>query len=179
MSSALRVANVVHVLAAKRNVDHLKLQKLTFYAYGAALAHDVSSELGEIHFAPWKHGPVNREVWDAHRGNASAILPLPASVARFLTELTQVITDVVEVYGRLGSWEIRCESHLETPWIEAWEQQQARIPEAAIAGHFREKFSPGKVQLPANLGAVAVGRIDGIPSPRFASLASMANALRG
>ena len=179
MSNALRLANVVHVLAAKRNVDHLKLQKLTFYAYGAALAHDVSAELGEVHFAPWKHGPVNREVWDAHRGSASAILPLPASASRFSNALTQVLADVVEVYGRLGSWEIRCESHLETPWIEAWEQQQARISEASIAKHFREKFKPGHVQLPANLGAVAVGRIDGIPSPRFASLASMASALRG
>ncbi len=167
MSSALRLANVVHVLAAKRNVDHLKLQKLTFYAYGAALAHDVSA------------GPVNREVWDAHRGSASAILPLPSSVKGFSGALTQVLTDVVEVYGRLGSWEIRCESHLETPWIEAWERQQARIAEASIAAHFREKFKPGHVQLPANLGAVAVGRIDGIPSPRFASLASMASALRG
>jgi len=179
MSSALRLANVVHALAAKRNVGHLKLQKLTFYAYGAALAHGVSGELGEVHFAPWKHGPVNREVWDAHRGNASAILPLPASVVRFSAKLTQVITDVAEVYGRLGSWEIRCESHLETPWIEAWERQQARIPDASIDAHFREKFRAGNVQLPANLGAVAVGRIDGIPSPQFESLASMASALRG
>ena len=58
--------------ADKLPLTHLKLQKLMFYGYGAALAFDCERALGgKIAFEAWEHGPVNREVWKEYKDHGS------------------------------------------------------------------------------------------------------------
>jgi uncharacterized phage-associated protein len=168
-----------HVLVYTCGADHLKLQKLCFYAYGAALAFDLDHEIGEVVFEPWKHGPVNREVWDAFKVHKAERIapPAHATVLSVSPELTGVLSDALDVYGLMSSWSIRCESHLEEPWLRA--RAAARPMEAAeLRKHFKQKFAAGRVAMPSYLAGAASSALDGIPSARFASLRSMAEALR-
>ena len=182
MTNALDLAHDVHLRVLRLHgppVDQLKLQKLTFYAYGAVLAHGVLPEVGEIAFSPWKHGPVNVELWHHHRGAGANPLPPPQqSPAQYSPGLGQILDDVVEIYGRLDSWSLRNESHLEQPWIDGWAIQAKEIPTDALQEHFHRKFAPGNVRLPAHLGSHASNVLDGIPPARFESLHHLAEALR-
>lgn len=113
MNPAITLANWL-----KSNVepiDHLRLQKLLFYAFGAAIGHNLAHEIGHVRFFAWKHGPVNPEVYKQHRGSGSALLPKPASelVPTYSLALERVLKDAVTVYGCLSSWQLREESHLE------------------------------------------------------------------
>jgi uncharacterized phage-associated protein len=160
-------------------MTHLKLQKLLFYSYGASLAYGGTNELGQIVFEPWDHGPVNREVWDVYKGYGNAPLPVPVDAgARYSLETEGLLRDVLEVYGRLGAWTIRCETHLETPWVEAYQRHASTIPDDAMRAHFKQRFRTGHVQLPAHLGGSGSAALDFIPPARFESLASAARLLR-
>ncbi len=176
--SALGLAGHVLRRTESRGIDHLKLQKLCFYAFGAALAHGVDSDVGELVFEPWKHGPVNREVWDAFKVHKAGVIPVPADAREYEDPaLRQVVEDVLDVYGRMSSWSIRCESHLETPWLNA--RPEARpMTVLELRGHFVRKFARGRVSLPAYLAGAASSALDGIPAARFESLRAMADAVR-
>jgi len=161
-------------------MTHMKLQKLAFYSYGAALAHGVDSELGRLTFEPWAHGPVNRPIWREYRHCDGDGLPLPspADVPRYSSELETVLMDVVDVYGRMSAWALSCESHLEQPWSDAYSLRSSVIPHDALRAHFKTKFKEGRVQLPVHLGGTASAALDFIPPARFASLHAMAETLR-
>jgi uncharacterized phage-associated protein len=161
-------------------MTHLKLQKLAFYCYGAAVAHRVDAELGELTFEPWNHGPVNRSIWQRYRKWGRAELPaLAVSEARsYSWPLTVVLGDTVDVYGRMSAWALRCESHLEQPWVDAHSAQSGVIEPEALREHFQQKFAVDRVQLPVHLGGSASAALDFIPPARFPSLHDMAETLR-
>lgn len=178
---ALTLATWVRARAAAYGpVTHLKLQKLAFYCYGAALAHDLDGELGVLRFEPWTHGPVNRPIWRHYRQHGGAALPPPPprDVPAFTRELQSVLADTIDVYGRMSAWALRCESHLERPWAEAYERQSGVIADDVLRAHFDEKFAPDHVQLPVHLGGSASAALDFIPPARFPSLHAMAETLR-
>jgi uncharacterized phage-associated protein len=177
-TAAMRLAH--HVLAHTSGVDHLKLQKLCFYAYGAAIAlsPQAAGDLGEIEFEPWKHGPVSRVVWDAFKTHKAEVIPPPVGAAELQTEpLRTTLNDALDVYGSMTSWAIRCESHLEEPWLRA-RAEGRKITNDEIRTHFVRKFERGNVTLPSYLAGAASSALDGIPTARFESLGEMARALR-
>lgn len=178
--SALQLAEWILARAArdKQSVTHLKLQKLIFYSYGAALAHGVHHELGQIAFEAWKHGPVSREVYGQYVGFGANEIPQPASVPKFDQALTNVLEDVYAVYGRLSPWDLRNESHLERPWVIALAEKRTGFTHEELRVHFAKKFERGNVQLPVHLSGAANAAIDGIPPARFESLATIADTLR-
>lgn len=180
---ALTLAMQIRLRSAARgrkDLDHLKLQKLCFYAYGTALGLGVDGPLGRIEFQPWRHGPVSRPVWDEFKIYGSTPLPLP--VAGFAADyadagLRQVLDDVVDVYGRMTSWGIRCESHLEEPWIRAASEKRP-LDQGEIRTHFQRKLAPGCITLPAYLSGAQSAALDGIPQARFRTFHDLADALR-
>lgn len=180
-SPALALADQLRVrLDARGGTDHLKLQKLCFYGYGAALGLGVAEGVGSVLFDAWKHGPVSRPVWDAfkiHKGSPLPPLEVQPDPDWATPAVHEVLDDVVEVYGRLSSWDIRCESHLEEPWIRA---MRARSPLSndEIREHFAQKLARGRVMLPAFFHGAQSASVDGIPRARFESLHDMAEALR-
>jgi len=177
--SAMNLADWVRQHASSRNVSitHLQLQKLAFYAFGAASAFDLEDALGDVRFEAWKHGPVCREVYEAFKQYRREPLPVPTGAVTYPDVLTAVLTDVLDVYGTLSPYSIRDESHLEQPWIDA-QAQSAPIEPAAIKRHFKAKFASGAVVLPAHLSGSWSSALDAIPSTSFQSLSAMAAALR-
>lgn len=69
---ALRLASWIRAHdAAPDALTHLKLQKLSFYAWGIGAALGYIDELGDVSFEPWEHGPVNRTIWARYRQHGS------------------------------------------------------------------------------------------------------------
>lgn len=156
--------------------DHLRLQKLLFYCFGAGTAYGLDAELGDIRFHAWRHGPVNVEVFNEHRGNGRETLVATREAPAYSHELTQVLLDVLGVYGRLSAWQLREESHDELPWCET--EQSAEISPQFLRDHFRLKFAQGAVRLPRQLVRAWSFDVDGVPLQSWPDLHTLANALR-
>jgi uncharacterized phage-associated protein len=157
-------------------LDHLKLQKLAFYAYGAALSRDLD-DLGDLRFYAWRHGPVNLEIYHEHKGLGRAPVPVPAGPGpAYSAEVEDLLGDVVAIYSRLSSWQLREESHLEAPWQRT--PPSAEIPREVIQVHFKAKFARGAVALPRNLLGAWSFAADGLATQTWESLRDLANALR-
>lgn len=159
-----------------RSLTHLKLQKLCFYSYGAALAFDFADEIGEVVFEPWEHGPVSRPVWHRFRELGSAEIPRPKEVPTYSAQAEEHLGDVLRIYGRLSAWELREQSHLEAPWVEAFKQHAASIDREALRAHFRRKFKTD-VQWPEALLRSASYSLDGVPLARYSDLRALADAV--
>jgi uncharacterized phage-associated protein len=155
-SPDIRLAQWV-LCAVGEPVTHLKLQKLCFYAYGHGLAEGHDDELGDVRFEAWQHGPVCRRVYETYQGHGREPIPVSAVEITFSEAATATLHDVLRVYGQLTAWELREQSHLEAPWIQA--QPNSEIPRAALAKHFR-----GPLTAPAFLLSRGGALLDGIPN---------------
>ena len=156
-------------------LTHLKLQKLLFYCYGAATAHEHDGALGTIEFEAWEHGPVCRDVWkDLRTFNGKPLPPLADDAADVAYDdgTARLLHDVVNVYGRLDAWSLRQESHLEAPWIDAWGAHKGVIADAAIRAHFTQKFG-GAVSYPEYLLRRSSMELDGIAVRKYPSLRAL------
>lgn len=163
-------------------VTHLKLQKLCFYSYGAALAFGFDREFGgRLCFQAWQHGPVSRDVWFEYRAYRSDPIPPQQPAPLFSLRAIRHLDDVLTVYGRLSAWQLRQQSHLERPWRETFDPQAPRegaiIPTESIRAHFVEKFVEGTT-IPEYLGRGSSFSLDGLPVARFDNLHSLAESLR-
>lgn len=157
-------------------LDHLKLQKLAFYTFGAALSRDLD-DLGDLSFFAWRHGPVNLEIYHQHKGLGRAPVPVPVGpVPAYSAEVEDLLGDVVAIYSRLSSWQLREESHMEAPWQST--SPNAEIPREVIQAHFKAKFASGAVALPRHLLGAWSFAADGLATQTWGSLHDLANALR-
>lgn len=172
----------------KDALTHLKLQKLMFYCAGVALAFDQESDLGgPIPFEPWGHGPVNREVWRSFRHFKAAPLPTGDEFVRLLDVLSDNRTYsatthntmfcALKVYGALDAWSLRCQTHLERPWQNAYTGQLKVIDAEAIRGHFRAKYRAGPVSSPEWVLDPGTFKIDGLPVRTHRSLQDLAESV--
>jgi uncharacterized phage-associated protein len=176
MSDAKNLAHwVLQNAPYSRPVTHLKLQKLLFYCYGAACAHDLEGPIGQITFLAWEHGPVNREVYDEFRSYGAGPLPPAPWPVFYPSPVFGVLTDAVRVYGALDAWSLREQSHRESPWSET--QHGAAIPHLSLKNYFVAKFARGQVKCPEYLADVGGLHLDRIPVRNFATLHDLANAV--
>lgn len=177
MADAKRLAHWVLSHSDGRPVSHLKLQKLLFYCFGAASAYDLETELGEVQFEAWEHGPVNRPVYDEYRSCGSAAIQPPATRIEYASEVTGPLTDALIVYGQLDAWSLRQQSHLEAPWIQARKNGAGDIDPISIKAHFRSKFCGRHVDYPEYLADTGSFRLDRIPVQGFGNLHELARAV--
>lgn len=155
--------------ASGEGTTHLKLQKLLFYAYGAARA--AGEHVPFVPFCNWQHGPVCVEVYERHKQHGGQPLPVPASSL----PLPPNARDAVRVYGALSAWQLRNESHLEEPWLKT--TLGADIPDEMIVAHFRMKFAGPFVSAPKNLAGSWSLSADGLPPLTARSLGELAYSL--
>lgn len=175
MADGLKLGGWV-LARAKKPTTHLKIQKLTFYAYGAAIALGCK-DVGEVSFHKWKHGPVSLDIWDRLKqfgGEAIAEDALPSGAYCAATQ--QVLGDALAVYDRLTAWELRCESHLEAPWTNA--TFGLEIPQDSLRAHFENKFAGGQLDWPTYSSGRSSYVLDGLPRCKYGSLKELANASR-
>lgn len=161
-------------------VTHLKLQKLLFYCYGLVLACECEAALGDtIYFQPWEHGPVNREIWSQYRSFQAAEIPVLNSHSVIYPPTTvSILRDTLAVYGLLDAWRLRQQSHLETPWVVAYQQRAPLIDNESIRRHFTHKFFRGSVSAPEYLLDTGTFKLDKIPIQPHLSFAQLARDLQ-
>ena len=181
-SPAIQLANWVqqnYPFANLEPLTHLKLQKLAFYVYGAAMAFDQDHLLPGVRFEAWQHGPVCREIWLHYRDTGREALPEITSAPIALPESAATpMLDALAVYGLLRTWPLRQQSHLEHPWIASYSAEDRTIDPKQMREHFRRKFNSGAVAWPEYLVGAGSLRLDGVPVAPHPSLRSLADAVR-
>lgn len=179
MENAAKLARWIRANAPYRKeaLTHMKLQKLSFYCYGAALAFGRERDVGaDIEFEAWEHGPVCRTVWREYRDFGGGAIPWVETeeAPEYPTEVTLRMRDALRVYGAMSAWSLRQESHLEAPWLAHAKAADA-IPTEELRAYFAKKFNGGAVQFPEYLLHASSARLDGIPVRGCTSLAELAS----
>lgn len=165
------------ILSSCDNVSNLKLQKLLFYCYGVALAYDYDEEIGEFDFEAWKYGPVERNVYKAYSQYGSSFIPKPKLKNKYSNELNSKLNAVIKIYGNLTPMELVRQSHLETPWISAWEMTNSKMSSRGIKKHFKAKFIDNPIDYPEVILDSGIFELDNIPVNKFKTIEELANAL--
>jgi uncharacterized phage-associated protein len=167
--SALAFAEAV-LRTSRAGLTPLKLQKLLFYCYGAARAHDEA--VPHILFERWQHGPVSPAVYEQFKHYGSTPIPRP----EWGEGLVGAALDAFCVYDCLSAWQLREESHLEAPW-RAGAPDCGTIDDKLIVDHFRRKFLGGAVAAPVYLPGSWSLAVDGLPGLRAPTLRELARLL--
>lgn len=125
MPTAADVAK--HILKQTGEISTMKLQKLVYYAQayklgwtGERMYHD------PVH--AWTNGPVIYTLFKQHEGQFSVTADhFPDADSSNLTTTDQkVIGAVLEGLSGLTGWELRCRTHEEEPWRNAYRPSDER-----------------------------------------------------
>lgn len=131
------------ILHDKGEMSTWKLQKLCYYSQAWSLAW-TNAPLFPEDFQAWRNGPVCPELFHIHQGKFmigedGISKSLESSVA--LTEdETDTINRVLEYYGDWQPYELREQTHCESPWIVA----RGNIPSDAACSNVITKSSMGE-----------------------------------
>jgi uncharacterized phage-associated protein len=142
--------------ARRLKVTNLALQKLLYFVHGWFYSM-YEQPLIKNKFEAWKHGPVQRVIYDQFKSFRDA--PIRGVRATYLdpatgkpvyrepkieSEHADVIRGVLEKYERYTAGQLVQESHVEDgPWEYVWQQADEaiypgmKIPDALILDHFR------------------------------------------
>jgi uncharacterized phage-associated protein len=116
--------------------DHMKLQKLDFYAYGWWLAYNDRPLLAEQPQV-WRHGPVFSSLYTALRpfGSAAIVRPVgaPHSDPPMIPDSDTAVLDWVDWiwsrYGHLNALQLSDMTHeVGTPWQLEAQARNYRVP---------------------------------------------------
>lgn len=135
-------------------IDHMKLQKLVYYAYGWWLAFEAEPLLTE---GPelWKHGPVFSSLYFTLSPKRSVRISEPQKATPFSEppmvnaddqQTLELVDWVWGQYGQFGAFALSDKTHAKgTPWQIEAERHQYRvpshhkIPDKLIAECFKEE----------------------------------------
>lgn len=163
-------------------LTHLKVQKLLFYCVGTAMAFDLDGALrGDVLFQPWAHGPVNVSVWHEFKDYKGAPIPIEAFdrqvSQRYPESVEQLMKWVLQVYGALDAWRLRRQSHLEQPWIDAYENRRQYLDIREMREYFKKKWTGKTVYAPEHLQDPGTFTIDDLPVIGYRSLQDLAESI--
>lgn len=168
------VYNFPNIYSDKSELTHLKLQKLSYYCYGISIAQGFDESFKDFIFEAWKHGPVCRSIYNEFKSyGRSEIQKENVSKPNFdiHQKLHSELTKVLLLYGSLTPWKIRQQSHLEQPWIKAFNNGVTEIDTLEIKKCFFEKYfkSDSKIIGPEYVFDLSSFKIDGIPTVGYNS----------
>lgn len=166
------------ILQNSKNLSPLKLQKLLFYCYGVALAFDFDEEIGLLNFEAWKYGPVEPIAYRHFKAYGSSYISMPnIEEGRFSSSLQNKLRTALKIYGNLAPMDLVRQTHLELPWIEAWEKGGVSIKSEVIKNHFHMKFKTSSVAYPEVILDSGFFEIDNIPVQKFRTIEDLAASL--
>lgn len=99
------------------NISNLKLQKLVYYAQGFHLAIH-GEPLFDDPIVAWAHGPVVPSLYHAFKDHGAGAIPRPDDFtgSKYAPEVSELLDEVLEVYGQFSAWKLRDMTHDELPW---------------------------------------------------------------
>ncbi len=137
---AVQIANTfIGRYAADGNIDHLKLQKLSYYAYGWWLAFCPSqSPLANVRPQVWKLGPVFLPIYGAFAGFRDNYITEPQKIGPFQPSKMIELSDESEsavvdwIWGRYGHFsgvQLSNMTHeFGTPWYTIAKSRNFVVP---------------------------------------------------
>ena len=138
----------------KKQVDHLKLQKLMYYAYGWNLAITDGERLFNEKFAAWAYGPVIESIYHWFKGwGRSPIDSLAGMVVGGVitypqveptnTETYSLLQKIWQTHGKYSGIELSNETHEPgSPWDIARHQKHLKyLDDADIKTYFKARLN--------------------------------------
>ena len=135
------------------SLNHLKLQKLLYYAQAWHLAFNGGKPLFDGRFQAWVHGPVNRHIYDRFAGSKTLYSDVLESdmrtefdLGKLNNEACEHIDGVLEVYAKFSGTQLEDLTHREEPWIRAREGFRAsqrcerEIDEQIMAHYYAQQI---------------------------------------
>src|ERR1035437_7508133 len=121
MPSANDVAQ--YILEKRGPMTTMKLQKLVYYSQVWSAVWDDDCLFPE-QIEAWKNGPVVRSLWQATRGQFR-VNQIPNGDSTHVWENDRNTIDrVLDFYGNQDAQWLSDLTHMELPWIEAYQQGQ-------------------------------------------------------
>lgn len=127
MAQALDVAKYI---INSIEVDHLKLQKLTYYSQAVALVlSNGEKPLYDEEIEAWQYGPVVPEIYQEYKESGFDIIPQSCEFQEnILTEPEiEAIDCTLAFYGKLSSFELVRRTHADAPWKDVYKEGQKHI----------------------------------------------------
>lgn len=134
-----------YILGKNGPMSTWKLQKLCYYSQAWSLAWTGEPIFLED-FEAWSNGPVCRELFYAHKGKfivSDSDIPTSRGSEKPLTaDQTETIDRVLETYGSWQPYELREQTHDESPWQDArgglpiGERCQTVIPKSSMGEYY-------------------------------------------
>lgn len=100
------------------SLTHLKLQKLIYYAQAWALVFFDEPLFAES-IQAWTHGPVVYSVFQRFCDSGWDALTIPAVCPELESQTTDLLNEILRVYGQLNAKHLERLTHQEAPWKEA------------------------------------------------------------
>jgi uncharacterized phage-associated protein len=124
-------------------MSHLKLQKLCYYAQGFYLAQYDKPLFSEV-IEAWQHGPVVPDLYQEYKTMGYNFIPPPKiNIDIYPSDIVEFLDEVYEVYGQFSAWKLRDMTHMESPWIEAFNNQNNNvITHDSMKNYFKTLLQP-------------------------------------
>lgn len=118
--TAHEAADHLIALAHRRGetVNHLKLEKLLYYAQAWHLAH-YDEPLFHATFEAWSSGPVIPAIYYRFKEFGISPLPVPTELPKLQPETAKFLDEIADDYLPFSEWELEWQVHSEAPWRNA------------------------------------------------------------
>lgn len=131
-----------YILEQRGAMSAMKLQKLVYYAQAWSLVWDDRPLFGN-RIEAWAHGPVVRDLYDAHKGQFTVnAADFSGDSARLTVDERETIEAVLEGYGNRSAQWLSDQTHAEAPWQQARsglsdaERSETEITLASMAEYY-------------------------------------------
>lgn len=121
------------------SITNLKIQKLLYYAQGFHLAI-FDEPLFDEPIVGWKYGPVIESLYHEYKCAVTCPLPKPENIdfSIYSNDVTELLSDIYEIYGQFSAWKLAELTHEEDPWKNT-EQNQV-IDNSLIKSYFKNNL---------------------------------------
>lgn len=106
-----------YILKKTGTIGTVALEKLAYYCLVWSLVW-YDKPLFKNQFQAWQHGPVCKELYDAHRKKPTISQGDILSSHRFTASEKRVMDSVIDIYGSENEWFLEALTHKEAPWLE-------------------------------------------------------------
>ena len=108
----------------RSGIDHLKLQKLVYYAQAFHLGSE-GTPLFTDRLHAWRYGPVSPDLWSRYRYRRGYIAPPKTQAEPSLSDRERDVVELVyERFRDLSGPDLVRRTHGEAPWQQAMERSR-------------------------------------------------------
>lgn len=107
-----------YIIAKKRPIDAMKLQKLLYYSQAWSLVWD-KTPLFASRIEAWANGPVVRDVFKVYQGQYKISAAKVGDKSALKPVEKETVDAVLAFYGQKDAFFLSELTHREKPWIDA------------------------------------------------------------